>query len=93
MSVPWPSIASILWASLDEPNVATTIACVSPLVNKDDPWVLGKTSVSIKIGLTVSVSLPSILGWLLKIFCLTMSFSRFLNAPKTFPNWISSASE
>ena len=92
LSVLWPSIDSILWASLDDPKVATTIAWVSPLVNSDEPWVLGRIPVSINIGLTVSASLPSILGWLLKIFFLTISFSRVLNAPKTFPSWISSAS-
>ena len=58
------------------PNVATTKACVSPLVNKAEPWALGRVPTSATIGLTVLVSLPSILFLVFNIFPLTMSDSR-----------------
>ena len=58
---------------------AVTIACVSPLVNKADPCVLGKTPTSHDIGLTSDKPLPSILFSFLRISVLTIDFSRFFN--------------
>ena len=68
----FPSIASIIWPSLSVPKVATTIASVSPLVNRALPCVFGNKSTSIEIFLTVLLSLPSILGFPTKIFFLTL---------------------
>ena len=53
-SVYSPSIASILCSSCPVPRVDTTIACVSPLVNKAEPCVLGRKRVSQSIFLTLS---------------------------------------
>ena len=50
-------------------------------------------SVSTKIGLTVSRSLPSILGLLFNIFPLTIFFSNSLKELKTLPSSNSSKSE
>ena len=74
-----PSRLSNLCSSSDMPNVVTTRACVSPLVNNADPCVLGKTPTSHLIGLTSDKPLPSILFLVLSIFVLTISFSKFFN--------------
>ena len=44
------------------PSVATTIACVSPRVNSEEPCVRGSKPVRIEIGRTVRVSRPSMRG-------------------------------
>ena len=49
----------MICSSLGVPIVKTTIACVSPLVNNAEPWVLAKIPVSIVIGLISVVDLPS----------------------------------
>ena len=65
------------------PRVAVTIACVSPLVNKAEPWVLGKIPTSHEIGLTSDNPLPSILFLFLRISVLTIDFSIFLSSEFT----------
>ncbi|MNT29271.1 hypothetical protein D3C72_1650010 [compost metagenome] len=61
-SVNSPISASIFWLSRAVPRVATTSACVSPRVNRAEPWVRGSTLVRIEIGRTVRVSRPSMRG-------------------------------
>ena len=54
-----PSRLSSLCSSSDIPKVVTTNACVSPLVNKADPCVLGSTPTSFNlsyIGKTSSIN-------------------------------------
>ena len=51
--------ASMIWPSRAVPSVATTIACVSPRVNSDEPWVRGSTPTFEAIGRTVSSARPS----------------------------------
>ena len=76
-------MASILCSSIPVPSVVTTNACVSPLVNNAEPWVLLKTPVSQTIGLTVLVSRPSILLPVFRSSPLTTSFSTDLIASET----------
>ena len=63
--------------------MAVTIACVSPLVNRAEPWVLGKIPTSQEIGLTSDKPLPSILFLFLRISVLTIDFSIFLSSEFT----------
>ena len=53
------------------------MACVSPLVNKAEPWVLGKIPTSQDIGLTSDNPLPSILFLFFRMSVLTIDFSFF----------------
>ena len=78
-----PSKLSILCSSSDVPKVAVTIACVSPLVNKAEPWVLGSIPTSQDIGLTSDNPLPSILFLFFKMSVLTIDFSIFLSSELT----------
>ena len=57
-----PSSASMIWESRSVPRVVTTMAWVSPRVNRAEPWVRGNTPVRTLIGRTVAVSRPSIRG-------------------------------
>ena len=72
--------ASIICSSSPVPRVVTTRPCVSPLVNKAEPWVLGRNPVSESMGLTVELSRPSILFPPLIIAPRTISLSSFLIA-------------
>ena len=65
------------------PKVATTRAWVSPLVKSAEPCALGKIPVLISIGLTVRVSLPSILGSPSKILFLTIEDSSLKSISNT----------
>ena len=62
------------------PRVAATRACVSPRVNKAEPWALGNTPTSTLISLTVAVSLPSMRGSPATIAPLTILLSRSATA-------------
>ena len=79
-----PSRLSSLCSSSDIPKVVTTKACVSPLVNKAEPCVLGKTPTSHLIFLTSAKPLPSILFLSFSIAVLTISFSRDFNCDITW---------
>src|SRR3989338_2513921 len=59
-----PERASIFCSSSDVPSVVTTIAWVSPLVKRAEPWVLGRSPTSQLIGLISASPLPSILIFL-----------------------------
>jgi hypothetical protein len=61
------------------PSVAITSACVSPRVNKAEPWVRGSTPVRISIGRTVRVSRPSIRGSPFRI-CVRTIFASMSNS-------------
>ena len=71
-----PSKLSVLCSSSVIPKVVTTNACVSPLVNKAEPCVRGRTPTSQDIFLTSDRPLPSILFLSLSIAVLTISFSK-----------------
>ena len=56
-----PERASIFCSSSEVPRVVTTMACVSPLVKRAEPWVLGNRPTSQVMGRISLGPLPSTL--------------------------------
>ena len=87
-----PSSASIICSSFVVPKVATTKLVFHPGKQRE-PWVLGRTPVLMDIGLTVLVSLPSILASPFNILDLTMFDSNLCKiSPITFSSKAPSSS-
>jgi hypothetical protein len=61
------------------PSVATTSACVSPRVNRAEPWARGSSRPRLRSGRTVLVSRPSMRTPSRRIAPRTISFSMSLN--------------
>ena len=74
-----PSSASMYCSSSPVPSVATTRACVSPRVNRAEPWVRGRTPTSATIGRTVLRSRPSMRMPVSRMFQRTTLASASLN--------------
>jgi len=75
-----PCSASINCSSSPVPSVVTTSACVSPRVNRAEPWARGSTPTSATIGRTVLVSRPSMRWPVFRMLPRTISLSSFLNS-------------
>ena len=76
-------VVATLGTGAPVPKVATTSACVSPRVNRLEPWVRGNTPTSETIGRTSARPRPSMRFSVSRIPPRTISLSRPLNAPET----------
>ena len=76
--------ASISCSSSPVPRVATTIAWVSPRVNRAEPWARGRTPTSQTIGRTVRTSRPSMREPVSRMFQRTTLAWTSLKAALTF---------
>ena len=70
-----PDISSKIWASRSEPRVQVPIDCVSPRVNKAEPWTRGRIPVAMVIGRIIRKVRPSIRFSPAKILSRTMFLS------------------